>query len=171
MDTIVISAFPACGKSWCYNNLQDKFSMLDSDSSNYSWIKDENGKNTDKRNPDFPNNYIEHIKENLGKIDFIFVSSHENVRKALIENEIPFMMVYPEEGQLEHWIERMEKRGNDNKFISFIADNWNDIVINTIDQRRYVSELVFHLRRDEYMDESLLTFLLKNKSFINNKIE
>ncbi|HCL4480363.1 TPA: hypothetical protein N2D99_002451 [Clostridium botulinum] len=32
-QTFAISAFPACGKSYCFNNHQDKFSMLDSDSS------------------------------------------------------------------------------------------------------------------------------------------
>jgi hypothetical protein len=42
-NTFVISAFPGCGKSYCYNNYQDKLSMLDSDSSEFSWIKDENG--------------------------------------------------------------------------------------------------------------------------------
>lgn len=162
MDTIVISAFPACGKSWCYNNLQDRFSMLDSDSSNYSWIKDENGKNTDKRNPDFPNNYIEHIKENLGKVDFIFVSSHENVRKAMVENEIKFVMVYPRVDQLENWIGRMEKRGNNDKFVSFIADNWNDMVCDTFVQRRYLGHPILTLGEDRYMDEGMLT-LLKNK--------
>ncbi len=45
-QTFVISAFPVCGKSYCFNNHQDKFSMLDSDSSEFSWVKDDNGKNT-----------------------------------------------------------------------------------------------------------------------------
>lgn len=56
---------------------------LDSDSSNFSWVKDENGNNTKERNPEFPKNYIEHIKSNIGKVDVIFVSSHKVVREAL----------------------------------------------------------------------------------------
>ena len=45
-DTIIISAFPACGKTWCVENLKDKFDMSDSDSSNFSWVynKTEDGK-------------------------------------------------------------------------------------------------------------------------------
>lgn len=42
--TLIVSAFPACGKSYCYNNYkslsninsQEGYSMLDSDSSKYS---------------------------------------------------------------------------------------------------------------------------------------
>jgi hypothetical protein len=60
-QTFVISAFPGCGKSYCYKKYQDRFSILDSDSSEFSWIKDNEGKNTKERNPDFPNNYIDHI--------------------------------------------------------------------------------------------------------------
>ena len=44
--TIVISAFPACGKSYVYRNYNGKpYAMLDSDSSQYSWIY-ENGVRT-----------------------------------------------------------------------------------------------------------------------------
>ena len=48
-NTIVISAFPACGKTYAFNNFQDSYSILDSDSSKF-----------DKTY--FPDNYIKHIK-------------------------------------------------------------------------------------------------------------
>jgi spore cortex formation protein SpoVR/YcgB (stage V sporulation) len=53
--TLVISAFPGCGKSHFFRNNKDK-EVLDSDSSKF-----------DKAH--FPKNYIEHIKSNLGKVD------------------------------------------------------------------------------------------------------
>lgn len=94
-NTIIISAFPACGKSYMYNNYNGKpYSMLDSDSSKFSWIY-ENGIKTDKRNPNFIADYMNHIKENIGKVDVIFVSSHAGVRKALRENNLKYIMVYP----------------------------------------------------------------------------
>jgi hypothetical protein len=35
--TFVISAFPACGKSYCFNNYNDNYlKILDSDSSEFS---------------------------------------------------------------------------------------------------------------------------------------
>lgn len=134
--TFVISAFPACGKSYCFNNYQDKLSMLDSDSSEFSWIKDENRNNTTKRNPDFPQNYIKHIKDNIGKVDVIFVSSHEVVRKALAINEIKTLIVYPNKNLKDEWIRRFKERGDNDKFIRFISDNW-DKFINDIEKEDY----------------------------------
>jgi len=58
MRTRIISAFPGTGKSYYHN--KHKETTLDSDSSNFSLVV-ENGEK--KRNPDFPENYIKHIKE------------------------------------------------------------------------------------------------------------
>ncbi|WP_252214447.1 hypothetical protein [Clostridium sp. VAP41] len=135
-QTFVISAFPACGKSYCFRNHQDIFSMLDSDSSEFSWIKDSEGNNTKERNPNFPSNYIDHIKENIGKVDVVFVSSHEAVRKALAENNIKTIIVYPNKCMKEEWIRRFKERGNNEAFIKFISDNWNNF-INDIQNEDY----------------------------------
>ena len=149
---IVISAFPACGKSTYYrewsqysrdnvwrkgNNGEQVLNniglpcgkkILDSDSSEFSWIKDEYGNNTDVRNPNFPNNYINYIKKHLKSEDIIFVSSHDNVRKALEKNNIEYYLVYPDKCLLDKWIYRMNKRGNDEKFIKFITSNWDKFI-------------------------------------------
>lgn len=134
--TFVISAFPACGKSYCFKNHQDNFSMLDSDSSDFSWVKDSEGNNTTERNPDFPNNYIEHVKQNIGKVDVIFVSSHEVVRKALAENGIKVLIVYPNKTLKSEWISRFKVRGNNDRFINFLSDNW-DRFIDEIEDEDY----------------------------------
>ena len=69
MKTRIISAFPGTGKSYFHNN--SEYSTLDSDSSEFSWIINDDGDKV--RNPNFPSNYISHIKDNIGKADFIFV--------------------------------------------------------------------------------------------------
>ena len=99
---------------------------MDSDSSNFSWIKDENGNNTKDRNPDFPNNYIEHIKENIGKYKYIFVSSHKEVRDALLDNCLFFYLVYPDDRRKEEFIQRYKDRGNDESFIQLVDKNWDN---------------------------------------------
>jgi hypothetical protein len=120
MKTKVISAFPACGKSYVFEHKQDCFrGILDSDSSEFSWVKDVNGNNTTERNPDFPNNYIQHIKDNLGKVEIIFVSSHDVVRNSLKENNIDYTLVYPDKSLKNEWMRRFKQRGNNDKFISF----------------------------------------------------
>ena len=93
-----------------------KETTLDSDSSNFSWIIDDNGNKV--RNPNSPQNYIDHIKENIGKYEFIFVSSHKEVRDALLDNCLFFYLIYPSSTRKEEFIQRYKQRGNDEKFIN-----------------------------------------------------
>ncbi len=122
-NTLVISAFPTMGKTHFFNN-NPEYTMLDSDSSMFSWIKDEQGNNTDVRNPSFIDDYMKHIKENIGKCDIIFVSSHKEVREALQKQNIKYFLVVPTIEMKEEVIGRMKSRGNDEKFINFISNNY-----------------------------------------------
>ena len=128
-NTKIISAFPGCGKTYCFNKYKDSdIKILDSDSSEFSWLKDKNGNNTKERNPEFPINYINHIKENIGKVDIIFVSSHDVVRKALKDNLINYILVYPTLNCKENYIYRYINRGNDISFINFISKNYDKFI-------------------------------------------
>lgn len=111
-QTLVISAFPGCGKSHMYRNNEGKI-ILDSDSSKF-----------DKS--DFPRNYIEHIKSNIGKVDIIMVSSHKEVRDALVEMGIDFTLVYPKREIKEEYIKRYQERGNDDNFIKLLQSKWDE---------------------------------------------
>lgn len=122
VKTKVVSAFPGTGKSTFHN--ENKETTLDSDSSNFSWIIDDTGEKV--RNPEFPNNYIQHIKDNIGKYEYIFVSSHEDVRNLLLDNCIFFYIVYPSIDRKEEFIERYKNRGNDDKFIKLLDSNWDE---------------------------------------------
>ena len=133
METRIISAFPGVGKT--YYHERNKGISIDSDSSHFSWVKDSEGNNTKERNPEFPQNYINHIKEKIGKFDVIFVSSHEVVRKALNDNNIKFFMVYPDISLKEEWINRFNNRGNDEGFIALIDKNW-DFFIKSIENEK-----------------------------------
>lgn len=129
-QTKIISAFPACGKTYAFEKLNNEgYTVLDSDSSQFSWCYDYNPVESDRveryRNPDFPKNYIQHIKENIGKVDYIFVSSHKEVRDALIDNDIYFTLVYPGRKMKAEWIGRCFLRGSGEKFCQLIADNWD----------------------------------------------
>nr|WP_288247507.1 hypothetical protein [uncultured Romboutsia sp.] len=150
MNTKVISGFPGVGKSYLFNNTDLK--VLDSDSSNFSWIKDSEGRNTKERNPDFPQNYIDHIKKNIGKVDIILTSSHDVVRKALKESCIDYILVHPNIRAKEEYIERYTQRGNDESFIKMINENWDKFIIDIenenfpikieLDKFEYLSDLI-----------------------------
>lgn len=120
----VISGFPGVGKTRLSKD--NRFKVLDSDSSKFSWIYNEDG--TKDRNPDFPNNYITHIKDNLEFADIILVSSHKDVRKALIENEIEFALVYPNISLKFEYLDRYKERGDTEEFINMMDSNWDQFV-------------------------------------------
>lgn len=164
--TIVVSAFPGCGKSYAYNHYGNKFSILDSDSSNFSWIKDAEGNNTEDRNPDFPKNYIEHIKNNIGKVDIIFVSSHDIVRKELEKSKINYFLVYPVNSneQKNEWLKRFRERGNNEKFIEFISNNWDNF-IDDIEQEMF--PILVPLSNQNDNGNYITDTLLDNLMFLN----
>lgn len=110
-QTQIIAGFPGVGKSYFKNN--SGLSVLDSDSSTF-----------DKAH--FPQNYIEHIKENIGKVDIILISTHELVRKALVENDLRFTLVYPTFNQIVAYKKRYIERGSPQKLIDIIVDNWDE---------------------------------------------
>ena len=54
------------------NRISSNSKILDSDSSVFSWLYDPYTlKKTDRRNPEFPNNYIEHIKNKMNTEDIM----------------------------------------------------------------------------------------------------
>lgn len=156
--TTVISAFPGCGKTYFYNEYKNRGTfrgVIDSDSSEFSWVKDENGNNTKERNPEFPQNYIKHIKDNIGKVEVIFVSSHDIVRKALEDNNIEYTIVYPNKDQKEEFINRYIQRGNNKDFIKFISNNWDNF-IDDIEKEIFPTKISLPWKHREYINFDLV---------------
>lgn len=114
----VVAAFPGCGKS----TMQKEFPQIsDSDSSLF-----------DKSQ--FPQNYLQHIQDRLRRGLCTFVSSHDVVRKALVENYVPFVLVYPamecKDEYIRRYIERAGTGGlmnaDETPFANLMAKNWED---------------------------------------------
>lgn len=136
-ETKLYSAFPGTGKSYYYSK-SDK-NVLDSDSSKF-----------DKSQ--FPKNYINHIIENTGKVDIIFISSHEEVRNALVENNIYFTLIYPDISLKDEYISRYKERGNDNNFVKLLENNW-DNWINQLQSQVGCEHIV--LKNGQYISDVL----------------
>lgn len=120
-----------------------ELNVLDSDSSLYS--KDET----------FPYNYLEHIKENIGKADVILVSSHKVVRDALNEANLEYTAVFPlevEHGDMyiakSEYIKRYRDRGNTEDFINLISKNWRDWITDIA----MTTKNIFPLQKGEYIE-------------------
>lgn len=135
-DTIIISAFPGSGKSHLFRNKGDRI-ILDSDSSKF-----------DKS--DFPANYLEHIKSNIGKADIILVSSHKEIREALFINNINYQLVYPDLSIKEEYIQRYKDRGSDENFVNLLSENWENW-INELNEQKGCSKIV--LKENQYLSD------------------
>jgi hypothetical protein len=129
--TKLVLGFPGVGKTMYYMKKKGKVDVLDSDSSTFP-------------KEDFPSNYIEHILENIGKQDVMFISTHEVVRKALKsidifsnENVEGVYLVYPDLSLKDEYMKRYKERGNNKQFIEVLDkmfDNWVEELDNESDK-------------------------------------
>lgn len=120
--TRIISGFPGVGKTDFFKKNPD--TVLDLDSADYGWDEDDKGR---PRNPEFPENYLKVIKENIGKYDYILVSTHEATRQALKDNCIFFYLLVPHAGGTgvkEEYMRRYKERGSPQSFIDLVSTNW-----------------------------------------------
>lgn len=135
-NTILVSAFPGVGKSY----LKEKITSL---------VKDSDSSQFDKK--DFPANYIRHIKENMGKYDLILISSHKDVRDALVEENFSFFLVYPDINLKDEYIERYKQRGSDKNFVKLLENKWDEWIQQLIEQEGKCQKIV--LSSGEYLSD------------------
>ena len=156
MRTMIISAFPGTGKTEFFK--KNKGRVLDSDSSEFSWIEKDGEK---VRNPDFPINYLEHIVNNVGFYDYILVSSHKEVRDLLLNNCIFFHLIFPPASKKEEYIERYRQRGSSESFIELLSNNFEDWV-NKCSHHSYGCNIVE--MHNDYLEDEILLLRLKDNA-------
>lgn len=110
----IISAFPGTGKTR-YCELSE--SALDLDSSGYS-----------------KQDYIPAIISNMNSGKTLLVSTHENVRSQLLDQGIPFLLVYPELELKSEYLDRYRQRGSSPQFIDLVDLNWKNFISSCINQ-------------------------------------
>lgn len=81
--TLIISAFPACGKTYLYRNQNTLlFDCCGEKKIHYSF--DDSDSSKFPKHEGWEKEYIDYIeKKKIGSVDFIFISKHENVLKEL----------------------------------------------------------------------------------------
>lgn len=146
--TRVISGFPGVGKTHFKQNTT--LNVLDSDSSNFSWQEE------GVRHSNFPQNYIDHIRENLDRVDVILVSSHAVVRDALVENSIGFTLMFPGRDLREEYIKRFKERGSAQGFVEMISENWDFFMDEMEDQGGCE---VVRLKSGEFLSHAMSSLL------------
>lgn len=128
-DTKIFSVFPVSGKTYAAKKLTEQgYKVLDLDSSEYShkyYNFSVDGYKVDRvQDPSFPQNYIKAIKDAIGEYDFIFISTHREVREELEKNNIRYSLVYPNCSMKNEWVGRCYLKG-DKELCDKLANNWN----------------------------------------------
>ena len=172
MKTIIISAFPGCGKTYLYENQNNiifdivgrekNLKFLDSDSSKYPksehWEKD----------------YVDDLMNKIGSVDVIFISQHNKVLAELNRRKIRFYIVAPSNDvEKDKWFDRFKHRDN-----SHIKDleSWFDLLNKNFDNwisyealKENNPELIIRLNDGEYIADKLEEIIGHdlNRDFIN----
>lgn len=115
--SVLISAFPGTGKSFYTKHAKKYYPR--------NWCTDSDSSKFDKSK--FPENYITHIKNKIeSNTQYIFISSHKIVRDALVNNNLDFVLVYPDMSLKQEYIERYKLRGNNEDFIKLLENKWEE---------------------------------------------
>lgn len=128
-DTKIFSVFPVSGTTYATKKLTEEgYKVLDLDSSEYSHkyynFSAYDYKVDRVKNPSFPQNYIKTIKDAIGEYDFIFISTHREVREELEKNNIRYSLVYPNYSMKNEWVGRCYLKG-DKELCDKLANNWD----------------------------------------------
>lgn len=179
--TLVISAYTCCGKTYASEHMKD-YDILDVNIYDFKTIKrlpneeeiEEERKwwesslhlmsveghlNQFKQqiisvdNPNFPNNFIQYIKENIGKVDVIFVDGDIRIRQWLNEAKIKFVTIYPWSSCLQEWIGRMYLQDYPDFIIRHKINGWHHKVYSV--KKPYGDQLI-RLSHGEYISERFI---------------
>lgn len=177
--TMIISTFPACGKTYLYKHQENikihditgeiSPTFCDLDSSAYC-----KGENWEK-------NYIDDIERKIGSVDFILISQHDEVLAELHKREIPFVVVSPDNSEWlsekerdlikQQWFGRFLLRDNSHikNFESWLNhlkinyDNWTSID----SLYKYDPVTVFTLQATEYLSDIIKDLYWKKEHFLS----
>ena len=180
-NTLIISAYTCCGKTYASEHIKN-YDILDVNIYNFKTIKrlpnEEEIEKERKRwesslhlmsteghlnqfkqqiisvnNPDFPNNFIQYIKENIGKVDVIFVDSDIKIRQWLNEAKIKFVTVYPWSSCLQEWIGRMYLCDYSDTIIRYRINGWHNEVLKN---KEPLGDYLIRLSHGKYISEKLI---------------
>lgn len=125
---MIVSAFAGVGKTTLAQMYKED--VIDLESGNFKWLDNEGTENLkgNKKipNPKYPINYLEAIKKANSQYKVVLISQHDVIRKCLDAVKLDYIVVYPEIGLKEEFIERYKLRDNNDNFINLISSKWEN---------------------------------------------
>ncbi|MBQ8665855.1 MAG: hypothetical protein IJ526_03230 [Lachnospiraceae bacterium] len=165
LKTVIVSAFPGCGKTYMVQN-RDKHPIQlygtkricicrDSDSSKYP------------RTSDRYQRYVDDIEDRIGDYDIIFISQQDELRQELQKRNIPFIVVGPNQSPWlnekermlikQQWFGRFLLRDNSHiydidSWMTSLKENWDEWT-SPDHYAEYGAKDVITLKADQYLSD------------------
>ncbi len=160
--TIIIAGFGGVGKT----TLAKKYkNVLDLESTPYKYLIENYG-NYDaeavkgqgiaekKLSPDFPNNYVAAIQENIGKYDYILVWCHpEQSLPHLDKAHIDYEIFLPTRDALDEYRQRFINRGNSEEYVNRVSSK--ESYDKRLPQWQATGKPIIFLEADETLESYL----------------
>jgi hypothetical protein len=132
MKTKIYAGFPGIGKTYLINKTGIKAIEIE-----YWKYKD-----------DASIEYIKDIKKQLGKVDYIFITTDPNGLKLLNKEGFDITLVYPKNELREEYLDRYIERDSPVDFIGAFMKYWN-LWIDELKEQKYCHHIV--LKSGEYL--------------------
>lgn len=154
MHTVVVAGFPGVGKSFLAKNCKESVCDLN--------ITDFCGLPIKEIIQDKNNiiDYINFFKEQLGKVEYIFISALPQVLKELTKNNIDYTIVYPRKKTSKSYLEVNRINNYSDIDIAYIKDSydkWLDYIkdyknkkVSLFSEQVYLSDVIFDIKRTTY---------------------
>ena len=169
---IVISGFAGIGKTTLQKNYPN---VIDLESSDFKWIyqnEDIELMNEEKRkgitervrNPLWPYNYVKVIMQKLNEYDIVLISQDNEVRDCLKENNCKYYACFPQKECKEEFIQRYINRGNNEKFINLISNNFEDWIDALMNEENKII-----MEPGEFLENTLIRYQIIKKNPVLTK--
>ena len=136
-DTVLCAAFCGTGKTHICKNTNIKAIEVE------FWKYKEKG---------LLKEYIEDVRKNLGKVDYIFISTEPDGLKLLNDEGFNIILVYPKNELRNEYLDRYIERDSPYDFIGTFMKHWN-FWINELKEQKYCKHIV--LESGQYLRDVL----------------
>jgi hypothetical protein len=151
MSAIIISGFAGIGKTTFTKNYLNKFKILDLEPNTFS------GRDTGVRNPNFLQNYIDFVLNNINNYDYILISSQKVVTDYLNLLNIKYFSVSPDKNLKSEYMKRLIDRNSNQWFIDLMQEKWDEWTVY-FDQNPNPNKIL--LKSKQYLSDVIKEMVL-----------
>ena len=152
----IVCAFPATGKTTAINKSSELgITACDSDSEDHHWVDRSLPREERVERPSWVQEYVRHLQEAASEHDFVFASTHDVVRDALVAAGVRFVVVYPTKKQRDEFIRRVSERstGLHGEFgVNLLSKMW-DTWLDGMERQTGCGRVV--LQNGQYLSDAL----------------